>query len=159
MMRDALSVRGRRAVLAGGLMVAAIVGHAAETPKAEAPAFGVIAGTLNYPSEGIPPLRVCAISMVNSSVYRCVRTKTDQKVYRIGRVRPGSYHVMAYVREGAWGVPQHAAGYTRAVTCGLKAGCDDHALIPVEVRPGKLVRGIDPQDWGPGRDSLPEEPR
>ena len=129
------------------------------TAWAQSTTLGTISGSLGYPSNAIPPLRVCAIAVSAPSASRCTRTKENQAFYRIPGLRPGSYHVVAYVLPGTWGDPSLAGGYTQMVICGLKRGCDDHTLIPVEVKAGRLARGINPDDWYASRESFPEEPK
>jgi len=105
------------------------------------PALGSISGTLSYPSQFIPPLRVVAF-LVDSSGYRYVDTAENQTTYQIGGLAPGSYHVVAYTLDGAL-----AGGYTQMVLCGLRVECTDHSLIKVLVHPGQDTPNIDPADW------------
>ena len=125
---------------------------------AQQSAPGAISGTLSYPSEDIPPLRVCAISAANASRYRCVMTKANQEKYRIDALGPGTYFVVAYpkVVEG-WRNATPGA-YSKMVPCGLRRECIDHTLIPVHVRSGETSRNIDPGDWYADSTTFPPEP-
>ncbi|RJP68677.1 MAG: toll/interleukin-1 receptor domain-containing protein, partial [Comamonadaceae bacterium] len=95
------------------------------------PEPGSISGTLSYPSEFIPPLRVAAFQ-VNGFNYRWVDTMENQSAYQITGLTPGLYHVVAYTMDGLF-----AGGYTQMVPCGLQASCTDHSLIDVKVEAGK----------------------
>ncbi len=44
------------------------------------------------------------------------------------------------------------------VPCGLKAGCEDHSLIPVEVTAGNMATGVDPVDWYAPAGTFPPRP-
>lgn len=105
------------------------------------PVPGSISGTLSYPSEFIPALRVVAFH-VNGFNFRYVDTMQNQETYQITGLAPGLYHVVAYVMDGSY-----AGGYTAMVTCGLSAGCEDHSLIDVVVESGKDTPNIAPGDW------------
>jgi hypothetical protein len=112
-------------------------------PTATTNAPGSISGTLSYPSEGIPPLRVVAYNLFDQS-YRYVDTQQDQNTYQITSLAPGKYHVVAYVAGGGL-----AGGYTPAVACGLMVTCTDHALLEVMVFSGQDTPNINPR--GPSR--------
>ena len=51
-----------------------------------------------------------------------------------------------------------AFDYTRAVPCGLRQACTDHALIPVAVQAGETVPNIDAVDLVPGATAFPLRP-
>lgn len=105
------------------------------------PVPGSVSGTLSYPSEFIPPLRVVAFR-VDGLYYRYVDTMLNQGAYQITGLTPGMYHVVAYVMDGSL-----AGGYTQAVPCGLSFECADHSLIDVTVKPGEDTPTINPADW------------
>ncbi|MCS7010141.1 MAG: hypothetical protein NZL98_02065, partial [Anaerolineales bacterium] len=58
-------------------------------PTATQPLQGMIAGTLMYPSEYIPPLRVVAFSVNDLSVYYSILTSENQSKFEIP-VPPGT---------------------------------------------------------------------
>ena len=103
---------------------------------------GRIEGALSYPSSYIPALRVCAKNIRNDSQH-CTQTKKNQKQYKI-QVPAGNYHVFATATIAG---EKETAYYSRAVTCGLRYGCNDHSPISVTVKSGQVVKGINPQDW------------
>ncbi|HAJ62682.1 MAG TPA: hypothetical protein DCP31_28460 [Cyanobacteria bacterium UBA8543] len=112
------------------------------TPVASQTRSGRIEGSLSFPSNYIPALKVCAKNIRNNSL-SCIQTKQNQKQYKI-EVQPGTYHVYATVTIAG---QKDTAYYSRAVTCGLRYGCNDHRPIAVTVRAGQVAKGINPQDW------------
>ncbi len=116
------------------------------------PLPGSIRGNLSYPSEWIPPLRVVAINL-DTQVVHYVDTEENQATYQIDNLPPGTYHVLAYTRDGLF-----AAGYTQMVLCGLTVECTDHTLLPVTVIGGQVTFDIDPADWYAPVDAFPPNP-
>ena len=114
---------------------------------------GTITGYLSYPAEALPPQRVVAWNTADNSYYS-VDTLSGQSTYELV-VPTGNYTVVAYVVGGGPGL---AGGYSKMVPCGLKAGCDDHTLISVEVTSGAILTGINPQDWYAGAGAFPPMP-
>ena len=92
-----------------------------------APATGSITGSLSYPASGIPALRVVAFQVGGSSYYYA-DTSLGQSSYTIDALPAGTYHVVAYVRPGGGFDLGPAGGYSQMVPCGLKYGCNDHAI-------------------------------
>ncbi len=112
------------------------------TPRAP----GSIAGKLGYPSEGIPPMAIYAISVSNQAgAFRAVETIPDQDTYAIEGLSPGAYYVLDKPRDLA-SASSFFGAYTRSVVC-KTADCNDHTLLPVAVHPGEHVLGVDPIDW------------
>lgn len=113
---------------------------------------GSITGSLSYPSEFIPPLRVFAFQ-ADTQNYFYVDTVENQPTYRIDGLPAGYYTVVAYVLSGNF-----AGGYTQAVPCGLSTDCTDHTLIQFPVNTGQTVTGIDPGDWYAPEGTFPPAP-
>lgn len=113
---------------------------------------GAITGSLSYPSEGIPPLKVVAFDAGSGDPVATLETESGQSTYSLS-VPMGAYYVVAYTLDG-----QLAGGYTLAVLCGLGAECTDHMLIPVGVAPGIGPEDIDPADWYAPEGSFPAMP-
>ena len=113
---------------------------------------GRITGTLSYPSEYLPPMRVCAFELAEATPY-CVRTDKDQAQYRLEGVPPGDYLVLAFPQE-ADALP---GGYTGCVP-DLSAGCGDHDLKPIIVNAGQTTPDIDPADYYAEAADWPQEP-
>jgi hypothetical protein len=142
-----LSTPSATATAAATQTVRAVTSVPTVTPPAIAPgAAGVITGTLGYPSEVIPALRIYAIDPAAPGRYRVLHTTQNQKTYQIAGVAPGTYFV--YASAYVPGQPDTFGGaYTRAVACGLGTGCTDHTPIPVQVRSGAVADGVDVRDW------------
>lgn len=117
---------------------------------------GSIQGNLGFPSEYIPPLRVVAFE-VNSQNYFYVDTQLNQTGYEISSLPPGTYHVVAYVRDQG---PEMVGGYSHFVTCGQMVDCTDHSLIEVNVYAGEATEDVNPVDFyvQPDEVDWPEDP-
>jgi hypothetical protein len=117
---------------------------------------GIINGNLGFPSEYIPPLRVVAFD-VFSQDYTYVDTQRNQDSYEITGLPPGTYHVVAYVREEG---PDLAGGYSFFVTCGMTVDCKNHDLVDVKIEAGQVAEGVDPVDFyiQPEEANWPENP-
>ena len=117
---------------------------------------GTITGSLGYPSEYIPPLRVVAFDIYSNDYYY-VETELNQGTYQIEGLPAGIYHVVAYVREQG---PEMSAGYSYFVPCGMSVDCSDHTLMDVTVYAGQVVDGVDPIDFyaAPGETDWPADP-
>lgn len=113
---------------------------------------GSLTGSLSYPSEYIPPLRVFAYQ-VETQNYLFVDTVENQSTYQIDNLPAGYYEVVAYTFDG-----RLAGGYTQAVPCGLSVECTDHSLIQVPVNSGQTVTGVDPGDWYAPAGTFPPPP-
>ncbi len=113
---------------------------------------GSITGSLSYPSDFIPPLRVFAFQ-VGSENYFFVDTSQDQTTYQIDNLPAGYYQVVAYTLNGTL-----TGGYSQAVPCGLSVDCTNHDLIDVPVNGGQVVAGVDPGDWYAPEGTFPSAP-
>jgi hypothetical protein len=149
--RAATARAGTAVATAPAILPSPTVSIVTATP---APGRTAIAGTLSYPSEFIPELRVVAFDIATGKTY-FIDTVQNQSSYRIQDLPAGVYHVVAYLLDPASTL---AAGYTRAVPCGLLASCSDHTLIDVVVKAGLLVENIDPGDWYAPVGSFPVRP-
>ena len=119
---------------------------------APAAASGGISGRLSYPSEYLPPMRVCAFELAEATPY-CVRTGKGQAQYRLEGVPPGDYLVLAFPQE-ADALP---GGYTGCIQ-DLSAACRDHDLQPIVVAAGRTTPDIDPADYYADAADWPQEP-
>jgi hypothetical protein len=117
---------------------------------------GTIQGGLGYPSEYIPPMRVVAFDTTSQDYYY-VDTQRNQNAYEMTGIPPGTYQVVAFVREEG---PDLAGGYSHFVTCGMHVDCEDHNLIDVIVYAGEVTQGVDPVDFyiQPAAVGWPENP-
>lgn len=131
---------------------ASVVAPVAAAAAATGGSTGRISGTLSYPSEYLPPMRVCAFELAEATPY-CVRTGKDQAQYHLDGVPPGDYLVLAFPQE-ADALP---GGYTGCVR-DLTAACRDHDLRPIIVAAGQTTSGIDPADYYADAADWPQEP-
>lgn len=132
------------------------------TPPVQLPGLGegppaldlgaAITGSLSYPSEAIPPLRVVAFDVLTQEPVASVETAAGQSSYTLP-VPNGVYYVVAYTQDGSL-----AGGYSAAVLCGLSVSCTDHSLIPVPAANGMASDGIDPGDWYAPAGAFPPAP-
>lgn len=118
-----------------------------------AASLGSITGTLGYPSDYVPPMRVYAIATDGERHYT-TRTQANQSRFTISNMLPGKYYVVAYTDEA----PGLGGGWSKAVPCGLKNTCRDHSLIPVTVTSGGRASGINVADWYTKPGVFPAEP-
>ncbi|GAB4505299.1 MAG: hypothetical protein Fur0043_22940 [Anaerolineales bacterium] len=107
---------------------------------------GSITGTLGYPSEGLPAMRVTAFDQATKQAYY-VDTVLNQNIFRLEDLPPGEYLVVAYsLGDGGFPVGL-VGGYTQYIVCGAQPNCTDHSLAPVTVLPGEDTFGIHIGDW------------
>src|SRR5688572_25857710 len=121
------------------------------TPMSTFPETGYISGTLMFPSEGVPPLRVVAFP-VGGGAPSYTDTVANQGTYTL-ELAVGTYHVVAYTMDGSF-----SGGYTHAVPCGLSVDCPDHSLIDVVVTSGATTADVIPGDFYAPDGSFPPMP-
>ena len=90
---------------------------------------GALSGSLSFPSEGIPALRIVAMNPL-TGVYYWQNTAAGQNFYRFDDIAPASYYVLAY--DIANPSKSFFGAYSQFVPCGLTAACTDHTLIAVK---------------------------
>jgi hypothetical protein len=116
---------------------------------------GSIDGWAGYPSEGVPALRVYAIPLQAGLAPTKVTTPDGPtgklRWFRISKLTPGQYHVMAY-RHGS---PSVSGGYTAASKKNDLTERADHTLAAVEVTAGGYATDVLITDWY-SRDFPPE---
>lgn len=144
-------------LLAAVIVFAVVAGvwYLVAAPDAARAMPGSISGTLSYPSEGTPAMRVCA-EPVAGGEERCVTTQDAPpapNTFRIVGVPPGDYRVYAMlVDPESLGVADSEiarmkAYYSAFVTCGYSSTCRDHTPIIVTVTAGAESTGVKPSDW------------
>jgi len=125
------------------------------TATAGAQPFGVgsISGTITFPGDYVPPLRVYAIS-TDGRAHKMIETPKAQNKFTIDDIPSGQYHVVAYPyqKEASF----EAVAWTKAARC-VKGPCD-HSLVPVNVVAGKTVDGVLLADWYVPAKMLPADP-
>jgi hypothetical protein len=94
--------------------------------------LGGLAGSLSYPSEGIPQLVVVAFN-IDTGYWWWVGTVVNQASYGFSDIPAGRYQVVAYAPSGL------EAGYASGTS-----------LRTVVVQGGQTTSGINLSDWYPG---------
>ena len=102
--------------------------------------MGEVQGSLNFPSDYIPNLKIYLINVVTKDVYKSL-TEAGQETYIIKDIPAGTYVAFCYYSEN------YGAGYTYAVPCGCSVNCKDHRLIEFKVNPDSTTTSIDLFDW------------
>jgi hypothetical protein len=144
----------------GEVVQATLQAMTAQAPAATATvssAPGSITGTLGYPAEGLPAMRVTAFEVQTKQVY-FVDTVLNQNIFRLEDLPPGEYQVVAYSLGGESFPTGLAGGYTQYIICGAQANCTDHSLAPVAVLPGEDAFGIHVGDWPLAEGTYPPMP-
>ncbi len=110
---------------------------------------GTIQGQLGFPAEYIPSDMIICAQNIASKAQQCTTAKGRDN-YRLS-VPAGRYHVYATLPKGRKPASDLKSGYrayySQHVTCGHNVACPSHAPIPVTVKAGQTVRGINPTDW------------
>lgn len=112
-----------------------------------------LTGKLMYPSSGIPPLTIYARNLQSGDVIS-TSTRQNQSSWAMA-VPAGRYVVFAYTLATG---DDLAGGYSKFVTCGLKAECPSHALIEIDVPANGTVFDIDVADWYAPPGTFPKRP-
>lgn len=115
---------------------------------------GTIEGSLGYPSEGIPAMKICAENVAGNEL-TCTEKIILNKKYTYGKgyqleVPAGTYRVfasLAYSVKTGGALDSYRAYYSQFVTCGIDADCPSHLPIDVTVKAGEAKTKIDPIDW------------
>lgn len=115
---------------------------------------GSIKGVVGYPSEGIPPMDVYAVSTADSSKYYQMKTAMNLGEFTITDVDPGTYVLFAYPQNSSTSV----GGYSKAVACGLSVDCKDHSLVEVSVKANETVGSVEIRDWYAPDGTFPAKP-
>lgn len=117
---------------------------------------GAISGTLNYPSEGIPPLRIVAFRSENDDWFATEVMSGNE--FKIDNLPVGNYTIVAYPLDESLSQSGVAGGYSNFVLCGLSVDCGDHFLVEVTVNAGETTSGILPGDWYAPENTFPIDP-
>lgn len=122
--------------------------------QAQVTQYGTIQGTLIYPSDVLPSQKICAENVANRNEY-CTQTREEQTSYTL-QVPLGIYHIFALECSEYYGEKvfcqdrylDERAYYNEYVKCGLTARCRcTNRPISVTVKPGEIVKGVNPHDW------------
>lgn len=158
-------------LLVGGLCAcqqsAAVADHGAPAsnapmtkPMAEPPAAampkpktGSISGHIQYGSESIPAMHVCAIATAPPRRVGCVRTQQDQAQYQIDGLAPGDYAVYGWFNEGDMRVIRAS----QTIMC-IRAPCPPGEPIVVTLAPGDHYIRAHLNDYAEAFPGMPAEP-
>ena len=120
--------------------------------------YGIIGGSLSYPSDFIPEMGVCAKNKKTKEEF-CPYEMIEDEKYKYGfgysmEIPAGTYSVYAQLTDpksiGAELGKNYKAYYSKFVTCGMSVECKSHKPIDVKVSGGKTISNVDPQDWYAG---------
>jgi hypothetical protein len=125
-------------------------------PTMVKPPSGSISGSVSYPAEGIPPLRIVAIKVDTGEYFSTVII--DRNGFVLNGLPAGKYHVLAYRVDPAGADPNLAGGFSQFVLCGQTAECTDHSLVEVEILSSTVTKNINPMDWYAPAGSFPVDP-
>lgn len=112
---------------------------------------GSISGRIVYPSEVTPAMRICAVRGVGIAPI-CVASPAGQVTYRLDRLPPGEYQIVAALSEG----DMRVGGHTQQVQC-IRAPCPE-ALQSVSVTAGVHRAGADLNGFYAARPDFPPIP-
>lgn len=129
-------------------------------PGALPPGAARLRGRVAYPSEYLPPMRVCAVATEDPGLGFC--TETAENTPHFDLVLPsGTWWLLAWPQgTGTAGEPGLLSQASACLGSG-GAGCDDHGLLELTVAPGEVREGLDINDWyyDPTTEPPPMAPR
>ncbi len=117
--------------------------------------WGTITGSLGYPSEGIPPMGVCAETIDQKELY-CTYAMLTGSAYTYGqgyelKAPSGTYRVFAHLvtetNAKVGYTDEYKAYYSQYVFCGMGIECVDHSPITITVKAREHTSVVDPVDW------------
>lgn len=114
---------------------------------------GSIAGSLSYPADSLPAMRVVAFS-TTSDLFSYVDTLLGQNYYQIDNLPAGTYHVVAYSLGGG----SFPVGLSGGFTQEMRGNTGDHTLVSVEVKGNQITQSINLGDWNAPAGAYPAMP-
>jgi hypothetical protein len=114
-------------------------------------------GTVIYPSDILPPQKVCAENIRSKQIF-CTETKQGGKEFSLSVV-PGTYQIYALECQKLYrqsiacrdGYRSQRAYYNQHVICGLTYQCGQKFPKPqplnVKIAAGQTISKIQPHDW------------
>jgi uncharacterized protein YecT (DUF1311 family) len=137
----------RRALVTGLLCLAA------GAVQADPYGLGNIAGTITFPGESVPALRIYAFT-TDGRPQRMIETPRNETTFVLPDLPVGKYHVVAFPHEKE--ASFQAVAWTHAAHC-TKGPCD-HTLVPVRVAAATTVKDVLLADWYVPPGILPPDP-
>lgn len=129
-------------------------------PDALPPGAARLRGRVAYPSEYLPPMRVCAVATGDPGLGFC--TETAENAPHFDLVLPaGRWWLLAWPQgTGTTGEPGLLSQASECLGSG-GIGCDGHDLLELTLAPGEVREGLDINDWyyDPGTEPPPMAPR
>lgn len=134
---------------------ALILGLLSLAPAARADTYGVgsISGTITFPGETVPALRIYAFS-TDGRPLRMIETPRNESKFTLTDLPVGQYHVVAFPYDKEAGV--EAVAWTHAARC-IQGPCD-HSLVVVKVAAASTSGGVLLADWYVPAGILPPDP-
>jgi hypothetical protein len=114
--------------------------------------LGTIEGSLGYPSDYIPEMKICAENIETKEEFCSYEQIIDKKFnneigYKIEAPK-GTYHVYSQlINEKQKKLNEYKAYYSKFVTCGMSIECKSHKKIETKIEAGETTSGIEPEDW------------
>jgi hypothetical protein len=124
--------------------------QASASPSATPTTKGIISGNIGYPAGSSPAQTVCAVG-VSSGVKYCADQPGGNTLAYSLSVPAGTYYVYASLKtaQGDF-TTSYKAYYNQYVKCQTEGNCAPglHTqYVPVTVKAGGTVTGVDPTDW------------
>jgi uncharacterized protein YecT (DUF1311 family) len=139
--------------LARHALVMGLLSLAGGAVRADSYGLGNISGTITYPGDTVPALRIYAFT-TDGRAQRMIETPKNETKFVLADLPVGQYHVVAFPYEKQGTI--EAVGWTRAARC-IKGPCD-HSLVPVTVTAAATATGVLLSDWYVPRELLPIDP-
>ncbi|HXU82574.1 MAG TPA: lysozyme inhibitor LprI family protein [Polyangia bacterium] len=121
--------------------------------RADSYGVGNISGTITFPGETVPALRVYAFN-TDGRAMQVIETPRNETKFTLKDLPVGQYHVVAFPfeKEGNF----EAVAWTHAAHC-IKGPCD-HSLVVVNVAAASTANGVLLSDWYVPPGILPVDP-
>jgi len=129
------------------IVTATLAALTAQAEQAPTPMIGIgsISGTLSYPADRMPAVRV-AIFNLKTGQPVFFDTLPDQTTFQVDELPVSDYQVVAYTLGDESFPSGIAGGYTQYIVCGAGESCTDHSLATVAVTSGQ-VTSVHVGDW------------
>ena len=110
-----------------------------------------VSGKVCFPDGEVPPMTAYFEETETEELVE-LPISGGQESYAV-KIPPGTYIAYTWLTDFTRG-----GLYSHAVPCGLKAGCDDHSMLPFTIKEGELLEDIDLCDWFAGPFNVPYPP-
>jgi uncharacterized protein YecT (DUF1311 family) len=141
------------ATLARRALIVGVLSLGGGAVRADTYGIGNITGTITYPGESVPALRIYAFT-TDGRALKMIETPKNETKFVLADLPVGRYHIVAFPYEKQGSI--EAVAWTKAAHC-IKGPCD-HALVPVTVTAAATAEGVLLSDWYVPRELLPIDP-